>query len=167
MRLRNSDTPGDMPEPRDFADGSEDLPLLDDSESRENEDSEAVVENATSIQLTTQKRKRIVFLLALAIFCFATSNGLSETAVMRISEDNLCRRYYASKGRSDKSIDEQLCKVEDVQSALAYLNGFQSALDATVGTLRLHLCDIRCQLSRLLTFSSRLVGGLSVWHPRR
>ncbi len=128
-----------MPEPREFADGSEDLPLLDDSEWGEDRQSEAVIGSATHTQLTSQKRKRIVLLLALAIFCFTMSNGLSETAVMRISEDNLCRRYYAAKGQSDKSIDEKLCKVEDVQSALAYLDGFQSALDATVGTLRVQL----------------------------
>ena len=66
---------------------------------------------------------------------FATSGGLSAAPVTRILEDNLCRQYYDGIRQAGSPIDEKLCKVDEIQSKLAYLNGLLSTFEAIVGML--------------------------------
>ncbi|KAK0645422.1 major facilitator superfamily domain-containing protein [Cercophora newfieldiana] len=76
----------------------------------------------------------VILLVAFIIFTQSTSGALAAVPLTRLLEDAICRRYYSN--RSDKvPIDEGRCKVDEVQSDLAYLNGFLSALEAVVGLL--------------------------------
>ncbi|RFU29458.1 hypothetical protein B7463_g6868, partial [Scytalidium lignicola] len=49
--------------------------------------------------------------------------------ITRILEDIICRRYYDLP----HEIDEKLCKIDVIQSQLAYINGTLSTLEAAVG----------------------------------
>jgi hypothetical protein len=86
-----------------------------------------------------QAPRHIVLLLALLILSLATGGALMTVPTTRILEDILCHRYYGDLQGRNGSIDEKLCKVDDIQSDLAYLNGLISALEATVGMLFIHL----------------------------
>ncbi|KAK0625822.1 major facilitator superfamily domain-containing protein [Immersiella caudata] len=83
---------------------------------------------------TARRPNIVILLIAFIIFTQSTSGALAAVPLTRLMEDAICRRYYSN--RSDKiPIDEGRCKVDDVQSDLAYLNGFISALEAVVGLL--------------------------------
>jgi MFS transporter, PCFT/HCP family, solute carrier family 46 (folate transporter), member 1 len=83
--------------------------------------------------LQAQKPKTIVLLLALLIFIIVTSGMLMIMPVFRLVEDTVCHRYY-KKDPSEK-IDERLCKVDGVQSELAYLGGWAALLNSSVGLI--------------------------------
>ena len=76
-----------------------------------------------------QRPRTIVFILSLGVFGLAFSGSLAEVPLTRLMEDNLCRRHY---GRED--IDEGLCKIDAVQTQLAYLNGWLPMIEAVIGT---------------------------------
>ena len=53
--------------------------------------------------------------------------------IFRLVEDTVCHRYY-KKDPSEK-IDERLCKVDGVQSELAYLGGWAALLHSFIGLM--------------------------------
>lgn len=83
--------------------------------------------------LQAQKPKTIVLLLALLMFTIVTSGMLIMMPIFRLVEDTVCHRYY-KKDPSEK-IDERLCKVDGVQSELAYLGGWAALLHSVVGLM--------------------------------
>ncbi len=121
-----------MPEPAEPRD-HEGFPLLDD----DGDDVQIISLPAwvPGVGLSVRKQRQVVTLLSLAIFCFASSSSLSGAPMMRILEDNLCQRYYDHVRQAETPIDEQLCKVDGIQSELAYLNGLISTADAIVGLI--------------------------------
>jgi hypothetical protein len=49
----------------------------------------------------------------------------------RIFEDIICRKYYDQiRSRGDEPIDEAMCKVDAIQSELAYLFAITASLNA-------------------------------------
>jgi len=72
----------------------------------------------------------VVGLVSLIIFCMALSGTMSLIPLGRLIEDAICRRYY---GSSDP-VDEKLCKVDEVQTELAWLGGLYVVIDSTIGT---------------------------------
>ncbi|KAF7592169.1 hypothetical protein BBP40_000656 [Aspergillus hancockii] len=72
-----------------------------------------------------------VYLLSTCIFCLAGSGAFLDVPLARLIEDNLCRRYVWH----DSSIDERLCKTDEIQSELAHLNGSLPLVEAVVGLL--------------------------------
>ncbi|KAK0737885.1 major facilitator superfamily domain-containing protein [Schizothecium vesticola] len=81
--------------------------------------------------LQVQKPRTIVLLLALLMFTIVTSGMLILMPIFRLVEDTMCHRYY-KKDPSEK-IDERLCKIDGVQSELAYLGGWAALLSSSVG----------------------------------
>jgi len=79
--------------------------------------------------------RSIVLLLSLNILCLATGGSLSIVPVTRILEGILCHGYYDGLREQDGSIDERLCKIDEIQSKLAYLNGILSMIEAIIGML--------------------------------
>ncbi|KAG4434583.1 hypothetical protein IFR05_009939 [Cadophora sp. M221] len=76
--------------------------------------------------------RNIVLLLALNILILASAGGLTVVPQTRLLEDILCHRFYGDiKGLSD--IDESMCKIDSIQSELAYINGLTTAVEAVVG----------------------------------
>lgn len=88
---------------------------------------------AFAAHLQAQNPKTIVLLLALLMFTMVTSGMLIMMPIFRLVEDTVCHRYY-KKDPSEK-IDERLCKVDGVQSELAYLGGWAALLHSVVGLM--------------------------------
>ncbi|KID89282.1 major facilitator superfamily transporter [Metarhizium guizhouense ARSEF 977] len=83
-----------------------------------------------------RRPRTIYFLLSLMVFGLSFSGSLGEVPVTRLIEDNLCQRYYAARLDGDtrhNKIDESLCKSDEIQSQLAYLNGWLPMIEAVVG----------------------------------
>ncbi|QMW44351.1 hypothetical protein COH20_004453 [Aspergillus flavus] len=57
--------------------------------------------------------------LVICNFLLAGSGAFISLPLIRLIEDNLCRRYI----QQGSSLDESLCKTDQIQSELAYLNG--------------------------------------------
>lgn len=90
--------------------------------------------NATFFQ--ARRPKTIYFLLSLMVFGLSFSGSLGEVPITRLTEDNLCRRYYSTRldGKAmENGIDESLCKIDEIQSQLAYLNGWLPMIEAVIG----------------------------------
>ena len=77
----------------------------------------------------------VVGLVSLIIFCMALSGTMSLIPLGRLIEDAICRRYY----RSSEPVDEKLCKVDEVQTELAWLGGLYVVIDSTIGVLSRNL----------------------------
>lgn len=88
---------------------------------------------AFAAHLQAQNPKTIVLLLALLMFTMVTSGMLIMMPIFRLVEDTVCHRYY-KKDPSEK-IDERLCKVDGVQSELAYLGGWAALFHSVVGLM--------------------------------
>lgn len=89
------------------------------------------------------RKRTIINLLFLGSFLAAASGGFSSIPQARLIEDALCHRYYeqhggiatASAASPTQPIGEDQCKMEAVQSELAFVIAIQSALDAVVSFL--------------------------------
>jgi PCFT/HCP family folate transporter-like MFS transporter 1/3 len=79
-----------------------------------------------------QRPQTIVLLLSLIILVLATASNLMIVPTTRILEDIICHHHYEVQGQGDV-IDEKLCKIDAVQSQLAYVNGLISMMEAIVG----------------------------------
>ncbi|KAI0441241.1 major facilitator superfamily domain-containing protein [Xylaria telfairii] len=79
--------------------------------------------------------RSVVALLCIIIFVSSSSGGFLNMSATRIFEDILCRQYYGQIRSHDEPIDEGMCKVEAIQSKLAYLFAIQSSLNAGVSVL--------------------------------
>lgn len=75
-------------------------------------------------------------MLCAIIFVSSSSGGLYTIPITRIFEDRLCHQYYDGIGaRIDQPIDEELCKVDAVQSRLSFLFATCFAIEAALGCL--------------------------------
>ena len=78
-----------------------------------------------------QRPRAIVLLLSFSIFILCTATSMMLVPTTRILEDAICHKHYDVEGQAD--IDEKLCKKDEIQSQLAYLNGIISMLEAVFG----------------------------------
>lgn len=88
---------------------------------------------AFAAKLQARNHKTIVLLLAIVLFVVATSGMMILVPIFRLIEDAACHDYY-KKDLSER-IDERLCKVDEVQSRLAYLGGWAAMLSSFVGLI--------------------------------
>lgn len=77
----------------------------------------------------------IVAILCIVIFVASAAGGFQNMSMTRIFEDILCRQYYDQLRSNDEPISEDMCKVDAIQSKLAYLFAIQLALNAGVSVL--------------------------------
>ncbi|KAI0160195.1 major facilitator superfamily domain-containing protein [Xylariaceae sp. FL1272] len=77
----------------------------------------------------------IVAVLCASIFVGSASGGFLNIPMTRIFEDVLCRQYYNQTHSLDGPIDEEMCKVDIIQSRLAYLFAIMAALNAGLSCL--------------------------------
>ncbi|ETS78342.1 hypothetical protein PFICI_10404 [Pestalotiopsis fici W106-1] len=109
---------------------------------------------------------RIVAIMCVLIFFGSSSGGFTGITMTRILEDRFCREYYygatqslgggGGGGDDDASfqpIDEDLCKVDVIQSRLAYLVAVHSFIEAAVG----------CVVAMPWGFVADRVGRRPVW----
>lgn len=71
----------------------------------------------------------IVTLVSAIIFLLALSETMALIPMGRLIEDVVCRKYY---GTLDP-VDEKLCKVDEVQTELAWLGGLYVVVDSAIG----------------------------------
>lgn len=74
----------------------------------------------------------IVNMLCFITFAANAAGGLMGIPEARIVEDALCREYYGTKHSFEGPISEDMCKLEPIQSKLAYILATSVALDAIV-----------------------------------
>ncbi|TQV92849.1 hypothetical protein IF1G_08773 [Cordyceps javanica] len=86
--------------------------------------------------------RSICLLVALFSFMLAVAGAVSEVPTTRLVEDHICRSYYDEQQQQQKrinapptEIDETMCKVDEVQSRLVFLNGWISMIQGTLGML--------------------------------
>ena len=83
-------------------------------------------------------RTRVTILIALLIVAVDLPAVMFNTSMVRILESIYCREYYTihdpSKFGANGRIEEQLCKIEDVQTQLSSLRGWMSFFSHLPGT---------------------------------
>ena len=82
-----------------------------------------------------QKPSTIVWILIAGIFFGSAAGGLVVIPEMRIFEDIICHQYYDMANRLTEPIKEELCKIDQIQSRLAYLFAINESITAAVGCL--------------------------------
>lgn len=74
----------------------------------------------------------IVILAAIAKFTLVASGMMILMPMYRLIEDAFCHRYYEDD--SSGLIEEMECKVDEVQSPLAFMMGWSALLNAIIST---------------------------------
>lgn len=77
-------------------------------------------------------------LLVLAILAASASGGFFYIPATRLLEDRICREWYLGKGEGGRvgvgdDIPEAMCKVEGIQTRLAFLFATISSLESGIG----------------------------------
>ncbi|KAI1826665.1 major facilitator superfamily domain-containing protein [Xylaria intraflava] len=81
-----------------------------------------------------RKPSSIMVILCGIIFVGSASGGFLNMSMTRIFEDILCRQYY-DRVSSDDGPAESMCKVDAIQSKLAYLLAIMASLNAGISVL--------------------------------
>lgn len=90
-------------------------------------------------------QRPIVLLLSIFILCLAAEGALLTVPTTKLLEDVLCQIHYGEGGDGVATMDRRRCKIDSIQSKLAYLLGAQSSIDSIVGTSSmLALEDLIC-----------------------
>lgn len=77
--------------------------------------------------------KAILNLLLLVNLMASSAGGLINIPQVRLTEDVLCHEYYGRMSSLDVPIDEEMCKLEPIQSELAFILAVLSAFTAATG----------------------------------
>lgn len=94
----------------------------------------------------------VVGLMTFIIFCMTLSGTICLIPLARLIEDVVCRKHYGSPD----PVDEKLCKVDEIQTQLAWLGGLYIVINAVIGnyTSRHHVASIEidrpCRIDRLI-----------------
>ncbi|KAI0537899.1 hypothetical protein GGR58DRAFT_501671 [Xylaria digitata] len=81
----------------------------------------------------TLRRPGVIIIILCTIIFFASASGSFQNISMtKIFEEILCRQYYDQCRNDNTPIDENMCKVDTIQSKLAYLFDIQASLTAGV-----------------------------------
>ena len=84
-------------------------------------------------------RTLVIFLIVALIVSVDLPSVLQSSPTVRIIEDIYCKAYYKandiSKFSSGGTIDESLCKIDEVQEELEFLKGWMSFFDHLPGVL--------------------------------
>ncbi|KAI0886918.1 MFS general substrate transporter [Annulohypoxylon maeteangense] len=84
---------------------------------------------------TVHEPRAIISLFFLIIFAASAADAFKQIPMTRIFEDILCHQYYDKASGPDVPIDEELCKVNTIQSNLAYLLALVESLNSGVSCL--------------------------------
>lgn len=66
--------------------------------------------------------------IALIILLYELQEQIQFPTTIRLLENSVCQRHYASLGGVDLPVDEALCKIGFIQRRLATIRGWYSAL---------------------------------------
>ncbi|XDG05153.1 hypothetical protein ABKA04_004768 [Annulohypoxylon sp. FPYF3050] len=93
------------------------------------------IASATISVPTAEKPGTILGIFFLLIFVSSAADAFKQIPMTRIFEDILCHDYYDKTSGSDAPIDEELCKVNAIQTNLAYLLAVLESLNSGVACL--------------------------------
>lgn len=94
------------------------------------------VASITSIKIPkAHDHTTFIALLCALIFAANSAGGFVEIPLTRLAEDALCHQYYDNlqTDGAGRPIDEEMCKIEPVQTKLAFILALVTALNAIVG----------------------------------
>ncbi|THY24190.1 MFS general substrate transporter [Aureobasidium pullulans] len=125
----------------------------------------------------TYRTKSVLILVALVIVITSVAGGLIGLPFVRLIEDAICQEHYASRPVEGglfitSDVDEAHCKVDTVQSRLAYILAIQEMLDAIAGfTFALPYGLVADRIGRTKVLALSFLGiwlagcwaGLVVW----
>jgi hypothetical protein len=77
----------------------------------------------------------ILNIICVIILVTACAGGFAGVPLTRILEDVVCHQYYGRVQSLDDPIDENLCKVDAIQSSVAFIFAIVGMCDAIVGFL--------------------------------
>ncbi|KAJ3473496.1 hypothetical protein NLG97_g10272 [Lecanicillium saksenae] len=81
--------------------------------------------------------RSICLIIATFSFLLSVAGAVADVPTTRLIEDHICRSYYDEQpggGGPTKEIDESMCKVDEVQSRMVFLNGWISMIQGTLAT---------------------------------
>lgn len=116
---------------------AEDDPLLD-SDERSDEDTDSLHSHPeprlrfNSSRWQARSSRQVILLVAFIKFAVVASGMMLLLPLARLIEDLFCHAYY--QDTSSEIIEEMKCKLDEIQSRMAYLTGWNSLLNAIVGT---------------------------------
>lgn len=100
-------------------------------------------------------RKMVILLIVALIVSVDLPSVLQSSPTVRILEDIFCKAYYQktdpSKFSADGTVEELLCKVDQVQAELAYLKGWMSFFNHLPGNFHPYRTSFRCGTEVLTT----------------
>lgn len=91
--------------------------------------------------------RAVVATVALMLFAMTLSAMVLIIPLARLVEDDLCRRHYGTSA----PVDEERCKVDEVQMRLAWLGGCATVINAITGRLYFSKWTDVSIMDRLLT----------------
>ncbi|CAD0029698.1 unnamed protein product, partial [Aureobasidium pullulans] len=123
------------------------------------------------------RTRSVIILVALVIVITSVAGGLIGLPFVRLIEDAICQEHYASRPVEGglfitSDVDEAHCKVDAVQSRLAYILAIQEMLDAIAGfTFALPYGLVADRIGRTKVLALSFLGiwlagcwaGLVVW----
>ncbi|THW02892.1 MFS general substrate transporter [Aureobasidium pullulans] len=123
------------------------------------------------------RTRSVIILVALVIVITSVAGGLIGLPFVRLIEDAICQEHYASRPVEGglfitSDVDEAHCKVDAVQSRLAYVLAIQEMLDAIAGfTFALPYGLVADRIGRTKVLALSFLGiwlagcwaGLVVW----
>ena len=135
-----------MPPPNseyDFDDVGEDSPFLGSGAEAWDDETIPAADDAPPVrdgETPPEKRLRgkwyqakspsvVVAMLAIILFLLVLSATLALIPLVRLMEDGLCRKYYGTT----EPVEEEKCKVAEIQSQLAWLGGIAGVVDSVIG----------------------------------
>ncbi|KAG2160618.1 hypothetical protein VTO58DRAFT_104841 [Aureobasidium pullulans] len=125
----------------------------------------------------TYRTRSVIVLVALVIVITSVAGGLIGLPFVRLIEDAICQEHYASRPVDGglfitSDLDEAHCKVDALQSRLAYILAVQEMLDAIAGfTFALPYGLVADRIGRTKVLALSFLGiwlagcwaGLVVW----
>lgn len=162
---------------------SEDVPFLSDShqpvtptraDPEYDHDSESSDEFDKPVQqpnaIDSNVRLRLMVTLFTMVLAVEVGLVMAGGPVTRIYESIVCREYYAqhdpTRIASNGQVEEELCKVKDVQSELAAVKGYMEFFDGILSMSNMQLpCASWSVLRAPVSFASiaRLSGSIAVF----
>ncbi|KAF7552268.1 hypothetical protein G7Z17_g4443 [Cylindrodendrum hubeiense] len=119
----------------DLDDPNEATPFLELEDQERQSDvghSDAGPEDAASHDRPEPKpRTRVLVLLGFTMFCMALCGSMVLVPLSRLAENVICHQYYDTT----EPIEEKHCKVDEIQTKLAWLGACAAMLDSTVSLL--------------------------------
>ncbi|KAI0404698.1 major facilitator superfamily domain-containing protein [Xylaria palmicola] len=151
----------------EIAESTEETPFIPEAEApsraqRHGRGRRARASSIASLGSAAPKVRRhggIVAILCAVLFVASSSGGFHNMSATRIFEDILCRRYYGRVRGDGQPIDEEMCKVDAIQSELAYLFAVQNSLNAAVSLVAALPWGIAAdKIGRRLVFAIGMTG---------